>query len=78
VEHERRLVQATDGLLIGVSEGAPEPADRPAPPLALVTEAVPDDEPPPPSALAVGAYAVVVVAVLASLVALVLGLAGAL
>ena len=81
VEHERRLVQATDGLLAGVYHGAPAEAPalaaEAAPPLALVTEALPDDPTPPPSALAVGAYAVVVAGVVLALAGLVLGLAGA-
>ena len=80
VEHERRLVQATDGLLAGVYHGdpaePPAPPARAAPPLALVTETLPEASPPPPSRLAVGAYAVVVAGVVLALAGLVLGLAG--
>jgi len=63
VEHERRLVQATDALLAGVAQLSGRPGVAPAPtPLVPVEDVVPEDEPAAaPSSEQIGAAAEVLV-----------------
>jgi len=92
VEHERRLVQATDALVAGVSPAAPapEPVALPAPVPAAIPKPIAVD--PPPSvavapmprrgsrelAAATGWNVLLAVAILLALASLALALAGAL
>jgi hypothetical protein len=78
VEHERRLVQATDALVAGVAPAPPAPVLAPAakPELAQV-KSMPVDSPPEPAGT-FGRNVLIVFAVLLALAALALLLAGAL
>ena len=90
VEHERRLVQATDALLAGVapvpSAPAPAPAAKPAAkrelakvePIVRPPEATPARRSPTQLASAIGWNALLVVAIVLALASLALALAGAL
>ncbi|MEA2417916.1 MAG: putative zinc-finger [Thermoleophilaceae bacterium] len=87
VEHERRLVQATDALIAGVAPAPSAPVLLPAasPPQLAAVEPKPDptkDLPAPRSsrelANAIGWNALLIVAIVLALAALALALAGAL
>jgi hypothetical protein len=90
VEHERRLVQATDALVAGVvpAPGAPAPAPAAKPaakrelakvePLVQPPEPIPARRSPSELARAIGWNALLVVAIVLALLSLALALAGAL
>jgi hypothetical protein len=88
VEHERRLVQATDALVAGVAPvpSAPAPAVKPAAkrelakvePIVRPPEATPARRSPSQLASAIGWNALLVVAIVLALASLALALAGAL
>jgi hypothetical protein len=79
VEHERRLVQATDALVAGVTPFPSPPAVVKQEPSALApVEAEPGAAEPVPTASAIGWNVLIVVAIVLALVVLALALTGAL